>query len=329
MENLSSQFVEKSVQATIAAIEVYNKPNFYYREESFSLLMTNAWELLLKAKWLFDNGENVESLYDFKTDGKGNLVSKKNRSGNSITFGLTYLAAKLLEDPNSALSKACHNNILGLIEIRDNSTHFINKDLYFGRKILEIGTASIQNYMNLIEEWFQYDLSQYNFFLMPISFYHGFEAVKPVSVSHYSDQMNRLLKYLEGLTLDTDDENDDLSTHQVALRMETHLIKSKDISSVAFKWSDDPNAPTIIISEEDFLKNYPWTFDILVKKLRRRYDDFLANNKFHKLKEKFQKEKKYSRVRFLNPDNHNSQSTRRYNPNILKEFDKHYTKRKK
>lgn len=45
----------KSVHAAVAAIEIYNKPNFSYREESFSLLMTNAWELLLKSKWLFDH----------------------------------------------------------------------------------------------------------------------------------------------------------------------------------------------------------------------------------------------------------------------------------
>ncbi len=42
--------LDKSVQAAISAIEIYNKPDFKYREESFSILMVNAWELLLKAK---------------------------------------------------------------------------------------------------------------------------------------------------------------------------------------------------------------------------------------------------------------------------------------
>ena len=40
--------VKKAV-ATSSAIEVYNKPSFEYREETFSILMINAWELLLKA----------------------------------------------------------------------------------------------------------------------------------------------------------------------------------------------------------------------------------------------------------------------------------------
>ena len=55
--------LEKSVQADLSAIEVYNKPDFKYREESFSILMVNAWELLLKAKVLKDNNNRLESIY--------------------------------------------------------------------------------------------------------------------------------------------------------------------------------------------------------------------------------------------------------------------------
>lgn len=47
--------VDKSIQACIAAIEIYNKPEFRYREEAFSILMLNAWELLLKARILKEN----------------------------------------------------------------------------------------------------------------------------------------------------------------------------------------------------------------------------------------------------------------------------------
>lgn len=33
----------------LAAIEIYNKPQITYRDECFSILLINAWELLLKA----------------------------------------------------------------------------------------------------------------------------------------------------------------------------------------------------------------------------------------------------------------------------------------
>jgi hypothetical protein len=178
---LSSELSQKSVQAAVAAIEVYNKPNFSYREESFSILMMNAWELLLKAKWVVDHGDAADCLYQLTDDGAGNQVPKTNRSGNALSHGVTFLAARLLEDNNSGLEKGCHDNLLALIEIRDNSAHFVNKDLYLGRRVLEVGTASLRNYLLLATEWFQIDLSEYNFFLMPISFYHGFEAAEPVS----------------------------------------------------------------------------------------------------------------------------------------------------
>lgn len=58
----SKELIEKSVQAAVSAIELYNKPDFKYREESFAILMSNAWELLLKAKTLKDSGENLDTI---------------------------------------------------------------------------------------------------------------------------------------------------------------------------------------------------------------------------------------------------------------------------
>jgi hypothetical protein len=51
--------IEKSIQACLAAIEIYNKPEFRYREEAFSILMLTAWELLLKARILKENRNSL------------------------------------------------------------------------------------------------------------------------------------------------------------------------------------------------------------------------------------------------------------------------------
>jgi hypothetical protein len=37
---------DKSVAAITAAVEIYNKPGFQYRDETFALLALNAWELI-------------------------------------------------------------------------------------------------------------------------------------------------------------------------------------------------------------------------------------------------------------------------------------------
>lgn len=319
--SLSKAIADKSVHAAVAAIEIYNKPDFHFREEAFSLLMTSAWELLLKAKWLADHNEDEAALFENDADGR----TRMSRSGNPCTRSLGYLAAKLLEDKNSGFDKPAHDNVSALIEIRDTSAHFIHKDLQLGRRVLEVATASLRNYLILAGEWFQIDLSKYNFFLMPLSFYHGFEAITSTSVTKHPEQVQRLFVYLDSLTNEPEHES---RTH-VALRLETKFVRSRDASAVPFRWTDDPNAPTVQLSEEDVLSNYPLTYRALTDSLRRRYSDFREGETYHRQRRKIEQEKKYCITRALDPRNPKSSKQRFYNPNILAEFDKHYTKRNK
>jgi hypothetical protein len=317
---ISQSLAEKSILAAVAAIEVYNKPDFSYREEAFSLLMTNAWELLLKAKWVSSHGDTEESLYELKTK-DGSKEPKTNRSGNPLSHGLTYLAAKLLEDKKSGLEQPAHDNILALVEIRDTAAHFFIKDLYLGRRILEVGTASLRNYLLLATEWFKMDLSRYNFFLMPISFFHGFEAAEPASRATYPTQVQKLLTYLDAI------ESQDIETesHQhVALRIQTQLVRGKGDSAVAFKWTDDPTAPAITVREEDILKNFPLTYDSLTKFLRARYSNFLVNDGYRRIRKTLEEDPKLCKRRELEPGNPRTSVKRFYSSNIIKEFDKHY-----
>lgn len=41
--------IQNSIAAYFAAIEIHNKPNIPYRYETTTLLLFNAWELILKA----------------------------------------------------------------------------------------------------------------------------------------------------------------------------------------------------------------------------------------------------------------------------------------
>jgi hypothetical protein len=316
--SLSKQIAEKSVHAAVAAIEVYNKPDFLFREEAFSLLMTNAWELLLKAKWLADHKDEESCLIEQK-DGSIRI----SRSGNPCTHSLSYLADKFLESKNSGFDKAAYDNVMALVEIRDTSVHFIHKDLQLGRRVLEIGTASLQNYLILIGDWFQVDLSRYNFFLMPLSFYHGFEAITATSLSKHPEQVQRLITYLDSLT----EQAEGQTNMRIAMRIETKLVRAKDASSIQFRWTNDPNAPAVRMAEEDVLRNYPLTYRSLMYLLRCRYSDFKAGKQYNRLLNRFEQETKYCITRVLNPMNPKSSKQRFYNSNIIGEFDKHYTKR--
>jgi hypothetical protein len=178
----------------------------------------------------------------------------------------------------------------------------------------------------LATEWFSLDLSIYNFYLMPISFYHGFEAAAPVTRAHYPEQIQKLLTYIDALEA-ADAQND--GPQHVALRLETHLVRGRDEAAIPFRFTDDPKAPAMAVREEDILKNYPMTYGELTEALRRRYSDFMMNERYHQIRRNLDKETKFCFARLANPKKPQGSKQRFYNANIFPEFDEHYTRRKK
>ena len=58
MEDIKGKLVNKSIEAFILGLEIYNKPTIRYRIEGFSFFICNAWELMLKAE-LLNRGESI------------------------------------------------------------------------------------------------------------------------------------------------------------------------------------------------------------------------------------------------------------------------------
>ncbi len=69
-DETARKLIENSIAASLSAIEIYNKPNFLYRNEVFCILIVNAWELLFKAKLLADNNYDIKSIHVFDNQGK-------------------------------------------------------------------------------------------------------------------------------------------------------------------------------------------------------------------------------------------------------------------
>lgn len=59
MEKISTRIAKKSLNAAISALELYSKPDMKYREESFCILIVNAYELLFKSKIIRDNNNKI------------------------------------------------------------------------------------------------------------------------------------------------------------------------------------------------------------------------------------------------------------------------------
>jgi len=316
--------LEKSIASAISAIEVYNKPDFKYREETFSILMINAWELLLKSKILKDNVNDLRSIYvqERTTSKEGTPLKrfypKLNRSLNPMTIEIRGAMEKL------GLPDVLKENLNLLIEVRDNAIHFINKDPFFQKKILEIGTANLKSYVKLFNDWFDHDLSQYNFYLMPISFFHSFE-LESFSINKQPTQIKNLLAHI--LRKESQYPPDEKKDHNISLKIETKFSKSS--TPDALKVQYDPNATlkVKVDAEERFKNKYPTDYQGLVKSMQERYKNFVINNKFYVHKKKLEKDDKYCGERFLDFIKQTGTSKKYYSTEIFKEFDKHYSKK--
>lgn len=327
MRSRSRQLAQNAEAALVSAIEIYNKPNFAYREETFAILALNAWELLLKARLLSLNRNSLKCLcvYEQRRNKAGKILTKKyvkkNRAGNPFTIGLDK-AIMVLDGSSSPLSEAVKTNIHALTEIRDNAVHFVNAGPKLAKQVLEIGTACVLNFIEVAKKWFKLDLSGYHLYLLPIGFV---QPPGPATAVSSSPDPKNLLKYLSGLVAEAQTQPDD--GYHVALEVNLSFHRSSGSAAIALAITNDPAAPKVQLSEADIRQRYPWDYVTLVAKMKERYTNFVFNKKFHDVRKSLQNDSAYAHRRYLDPQNEHSGSKVFYSPNILPQFDPHYARR--
>lgn len=141
MKHISRQLIEKSQEAIILSLELYNKPTIQYRIEGFCFFFSNAWELLLKAK-IIEDEKNESSIYYRKVKGQ---VRR--------SLSLRDCIKKVFPNEKDPIRK----NIEEIAELRDCSTHYIIEEL---ESIFSgLFQAGILNYVSKISEWFDKNIS--------------------------------------------------------------------------------------------------------------------------------------------------------------------------
>ncbi|MFA6029785.1 MAG: DUF3644 domain-containing protein [Elusimicrobiota bacterium] len=321
---LHSKFVDKAQAAITSAIEVYNKPAFGYREETFALLALNAWELLLKGKVLKDSKNNLGAIRVFehrhtKSGGKTKKrYLKRNRTGNPMTIGIGS-CIDALNRTKAQVSNEVIANIYALVAIRDNSAHYITASPVLARQVLEIASASVKNFVTLAKHWFGQDFSNTLTMMLPLSFISGDKEVESVVVT--ADE-GRLIGYLQHLS---EKDSNPEAPFSVAVRLQVKFEKSSQATVPKVQWSNDPDAVKVTISEEDVRAKFPWDYRELVRRLKARYSDFKQDERFHSIRKPLLADAKLTKSRFLDPANPKSPKKDFYNPNVIPTFDRHYT----
>lgn len=150
MEDLYKRLVDKSIEAFILGIEIYNKPTIKYRAEGFSFFICNAWELMLKA-------------YLINKDGEQSIYFSDN---TDRTIALSDTIKKIFTNKHDPLRL----NLEQITQLRNTSTHFITED--YEQIYVPLFQASVINYATKLKEFHDIDINNYispNFLTLSLS----------------------------------------------------------------------------------------------------------------------------------------------------------------
>lgn len=318
MKSRSRELLDRAIHALMAAIDVYNKPDFFYREEAFAILAVNAWELLLKAKWLADHGNKMQSLYvNQAREGSRRPRYKRTRSGARMTHGVEYLAKKLVE--TGQLHQNALKNLEALIEFRDTAVHFYHRGPAITERVLELGLACLKNFISAANNWFDEDLSRFKTYFMPLTL----NPVPQTTAVQLGRDEKSFAEYLESLR---PKEEDPASPYAFAVNVEMRFVRSKAPEAFPIRVTRDPNAPAVRLTEEYIRERYPWDYWELTRRCQERYKNFKVNKRYHEIRKDLETDQRFAHERRLDPEKPRPKKIF-YAPAVLDEFDKYYEKK--
>lgn len=208
-----------SINAMLAAIEIYNKPRFEYRSECFVILLLNAWELVFKAIL----SKNKIRIFEPKERGKPYFTLS--------LFDAMDTASKYF--PKTIPQRAVAENIGRLVDYRNNAVHFYNEN-GFETVIYGLAQTSIVNFRDIVVDVFERDIaSEANITLLPLSFsappdpisFLGTKEKQKPAIAEFLSVISQTTKELEEANIDT---GRFLTVFEVNLQS-TKKIKSADI----------------------------------------------------------------------------------------------------
>lgn len=225
MDNeLINSFLDKSEEAFLMAIEIYNKPTIKYRLEGFAFFICNAWELLLKAKMLKNGG----SIY---------YPDKPNR-----TISLSNCVSHIFTNDKDPVRK----NLEIIISLRNTSTHFVIKEM--DSIYLPFMQANVLNYSQKLFDFFERDITEkINSSFMTLVINN--ESISDEEIlSRYGDNIltryNKVKNETEQII--TENSNEKLA---IQIDLNVKIVKDKDEAKTTFRIAKDGEEPVRIIKE--------------------------------------------------------------------------------
>lgn len=322
MKSRSTELVDRAIAAMLSAIEIYNKPCFQYRIEAFCMLALNAWELILKAKWLRDNKNRITSLYQWTNKQRRNgekskvRVLKRTGSGAPKTHSIDYLIKEMTKQ--GKLEKPICDNLAVLDEFRNASVHFYFNSAEIAYKLQEVGMATVLNFSRLLQVWFKKTLSDFDLPLMPL-------AIANEPKVFQQDKTKEEVKFLKFLEKQGVGGHDDTGKFAVSVNIHVKLSRVPTEGDLAVRITNDPTATQVSLTDDQMLQKFPYNYSLLVSELKKRYPaKFIVNSEFYLYKRRIEQNPAMCTKRYLDPKKKSGSAMKWYSQAALQEFDKYY-----
>ena len=165
-----------------------------------------------------------------------------------------------------------------------------------------------------------------NFYLMPLSFYTPAQIVEALRGERQPAAIRNLIELIS--EAERTYPSDEQRPFNVTMRIDVRFVRTPGQEAVPVRVVRDPEAPAVQLREEDIRQAYPWDYGELTERLKQRYSDFLQNQRYHEIRQRLEHDDRLCRIRYLDPANPGRSAWKRYySPNIIAEFDPHYTRR--
>lgn len=246
MKEIKQKLVDKSIEAFIMGLEIYNKPTIKYRIEGFSFFICNAWELMLKAELLNRN----EDIY------------YSDKSGRTLSLEPTI--KKIYSDKNTRVRL----NLEKIIELRNISTHFITED--YEAKYAPLFQACVLNFVNEIKRFHNIDISNYisqNFLTItanyePLSNEQIRLKYPPEIAERFIQQSNQI----DVLTQEYDSDK-----FAIPIKQNLYITKKKDEADFVIAMaSESPNKVAIVKELKDPANTHKYAFNNVIAVVNNR-----------------------------------------------------------
>jgi hypothetical protein len=232
-----------SKAAMLAAIEIYNKPQIDYRDECFTILLINAWELLLKAIL----SKNKQRIF---------YPKKRNEPYRTLSIQDSLLKAKNFF-PANVFYEPVAQNINMLVTYRNNAIHFYNQK-GFGVVIYGLAQTNIINFRDLMLSVFNLDIAnEMTISLLPLSFSSQPDPIEFIQTAKVNPPKNKavaqFLREISQATRELEEKNFDTTRFLTVFTVSLKSIKKVSSADVivAVKTSEDDSDPLIIEKRVD------------------------------------------------------------------------------